>query len=85
METPAELTMGHSTFTPNAGTPRADAGRAFVFGLLLGALIALLWAPKTGEEAREQLAEWYTLLRERLVGAMTGEGDRPEMAAPETF
>ena len=72
------LTMGHSTFIPNedaAGTSRGS-GRAFFFGFLFGVVAALVFAPKTGEETREQIKEWATLLSERLRGLMTGE--RPD-------
>ncbi len=85
MDAQTDLTMGHSTFTPDEETDRAGSGKGFFFGLALGALIALLWAPKTGEETREQITEWGVLLRERLIGLMTGVDDRPEMAPPETF
>ncbi|OIO08174.1 MAG: hypothetical protein AUJ52_08815 [Elusimicrobia bacterium CG1_02_63_36] len=38
---------------------------AFLFGGLLGAAIALLLAPKTGEETREQIADWLEEGRRR--------------------
>ena len=38
---------------------------AFLFDGLLGAAIALLLAPKTGEETREQIADWLEEGRRR--------------------
>jgi hypothetical protein len=70
------LTMGHSTFIPNEDAAARGSGRAFFFGFLFGVLVALVFAPKTGEEAREQIKEWTILLTERLRGLMTGE--RPD-------
>ena len=78
MENSTGLTMGHSTFIPNedAATGSGGSGRAFFFGFLFGVLAALVFAPKTGEETREQIKEWAILLSERLRGLMTGE--RPD-------
>ena len=68
--------MGHSTFIPNEGAATGGSGRAFFFGFLFGVIAALVFAPKTGEETREQIKEWTILLSERLRGLMTGE--RPD-------
>jgi hypothetical protein len=76
MEQPTGLTMGHSTFIPNEDAAARGSGRAFFFGFLFGVLAALVFAPKTGEETREQIKEWAILLTERLRGLMTGE--RPD-------
>ncbi len=76
MEQSTGLTMGHSTFIPNEDAAGSDSGRAFFVGFLLGVLAALVFAPKTGEETREQIKEWAILLTERLRGLMTGE--RPD-------
>jgi hypothetical protein len=70
------LTMGHSAFTPNEDATTRGPGRAFFFGFLFGVIAALVFAPKTGEETREQIKEWAILLSERLRGLMTGE--RPD-------
>lgn len=67
------LTMGHSTFIPNEDAATRGSGRAFFFGFLFGVIAALVFAPKTGEETREQIKEWAILLSERLRGLMTGE------------
>jgi gas vesicle protein len=37
----------------------------FIFGLLVGAALAVLFAPQPGAETREQLAEQSALLRKR--------------------
>jgi gas vesicle protein len=38
---------------------------AFLAGALVGAGIALLFAPKTGPEMREQIADWAQRAREK--------------------
>jgi len=39
---------------------------AFLAGALLGAGVALLLAPKTGEQARAQVAEWAQRAQEKV-------------------
>jgi hypothetical protein len=76
--------MGHSTFIPNEDDAAASrgGGRAFFFGFLFGVIVALVFAPKTGEETREQMRDWAILLTERLRGMMTGE--RPDDMSDDT-
>ena len=77
MENQPSMTMGHSTFTPNEEEAASrGSDHRFLFGMLFGILVALVFAPKTGEETREQIKEWSILLTERVRGLMTGE--RPE-------
>jgi len=76
--------MGHSTFIPSEDDAAASrgGGRAFFFGFLFGVIVALVFAPKTGEETREQMRDWAILLTERLRGMMTGE--RPDDMSDDT-
>ena len=49
----------------NSGTIGRNLGR-FLWGAALGAVAALLLAPRTGKEAREQLAQTY----QEMTGAI---------------
>jgi gas vesicle protein len=40
----------------------------FVWGLLVGAAVALLWAPKSGRETRQELTESATRIRDQAEG-----------------
>ncbi len=71
----APLAVGHSTFLPNDDAPKPHGGfrLGFVLGIVAGVIAALLLVPKTGEETREQVKEIGIVLKERVVGIMTGE------------
>lgn len=68
-----ELSLGHSTFTPDEEKRRSGFRLGFVLGLVCGVAGTLLLSPKTGEETREQVKEMTIVLKERAVGMMTGE------------
>lgn len=74
----------------------SDLGMAFAFlaGALTGAGLALLLAPKTGPEAREQVGQWLRQAQERAremarrygeeeEDASGGEEEAPEPGAAE--
>ncbi len=79
MEENAELTapslaVGHSTFIPDEETgPQRGFGLGFILGLVVGIVATLFLVPKTGGETREQVRETIAVLKDRVIGLMTGE------------
>ncbi|HME92272.1 MAG TPA: YtxH domain-containing protein [Myxococcaceae bacterium] len=56
----------------------------FSLGMLVGAGVALLTAPKSGRELREQLRERAKSINEELAGSLSGGGPSAERP-PRTF
>jgi hypothetical protein len=85
-----EESMADEERTPNGGTDRrAEAGRGLagfaagmVFGTLIGAGIALMFAPESGEKTRRRLRRRLERLREETAEGLerAGSSTRRDLA-----
>jgi gas vesicle protein len=69
--------------------PARRAGGGFFFGILfglaVGALLALLFAPQTGDEMRDKLSKQGDLLRQRYEDAMAQARSASQQAQEEVM
>jgi gas vesicle protein len=70
-------------------TKQHNSGAGFffgiLFGLLVGAVIALLFAPQTGEEMRDKLVKQGEVLRQRYDEAVSQGRDALQQAQDEVL
>jgi hypothetical protein len=70
------------TRTPRAsGDAFAATAGAFTLGLVVGAAIALLYAPRSGQEIRRDVGERLSSVKDRMTEAITPAGDAARTAA----
>jgi gas vesicle protein len=73
----------------NSETPRGGNSLGFIlgilFGLAVGVIVALLFAPQSGNEMREKLAKQSELIRQRYDDAVAAGRETAQEAQEEVL
>ncbi len=73
----------------NSDTQRVGNGLGFIlgilFGLAVGVIVALLFAPQSGSEMREKLAKQSDLIRQRYEEAVAVGREKAQEAQEEVL
>lgn len=67
--------LGLTTAGRRSNDMFATAAGAFTLGALIGAAIALLYAPRSGEETRRDVGERLTSVKDRMTEAISPATD----------
>lgn len=70
---------GYQPYIPDTG--RGSSFLAFLTGAVIGAGLALMFAPKSGTETREQVADWARRAQNKVKDAADKIKNRAEDAA----
>jgi gas vesicle protein len=72
--------LGLATQRSTSDTFAATAG-AFTLGLIVGAAVALLYAPRSGQETRRDVGERLTSVKDRVSEAIAPVSDAARSAS----
>ncbi len=73
--------LGLTTASRRSNDAFAATAGAFTLGLVVGAAVALLYAPRSGQETRRDVGERLTSVKDRVTEAMSPATDTARTAA----